>query len=236
MQLAIHSAAPCSIEVKEQMIDWWGPVIMEYYSSSEGAGFTIIDSTTWLEHKGSVGKPLFGVPHILDENGNELPAGEVGTVYFSDLPSQFEYHNEPGKTADAYNAEGWSTCGDVGYLDEDGFLFLTDRKNFTIITGGVNVYPAEIENALINHEKVADVAVFGIPDEEFGESIQAVVQPTDWTDATDETALELLAWLRERLSSIKVPKGLDFHPQLPRLDNGKLYKRHLMEAYKNRDG
>jgi len=235
MQLAIHSAAPCSVEVKEQMIDWWGPVIMEYYSSSEGAGFTIIDSNTWLQHKGSVGKPLFGVPHIVDEEGNELPPGEVGTVYFSDLPSQFAYHNEPGKTADAYNAAGWSTCGDVGYLDEDGFLFLTDRRNFTIITGGVNVYPAEIENALINHDKVADVAVFGVPDDEFGESVQAVVQPVSWADATDETAIELLEWLRQRLSGVKVPRHLDFQQQLPRLDNGKLYKRHLMEAYRNRE-
>jgi len=217
------------------MIDWWGPVIMEYYSSSEGAGFTIIDSNTWLQHKGSVGKPLFGVPHIVDEEGNELPPGEVGTVYFSDLPSQFAYHNEPGKTADAYNAAGWSTCGDVGYLDEDGFLFLTDRRNFTIITGGVNVYPAEIENALINHDKVADVAVFGVPDDEFGESVQAVVQPVSWADATDETAIELLEWLRQRLSGVKVPRHLDFQQQLPRLDNGKLYKRHLMEAYRNRE-
>ena len=122
----------------------------------------------------------------------------------------------------------------MGYLDEEGFLYLTDRKNFTIITGGVNVYPAEIENLLIGHDKVADVAVFGVPDDEFGEVVQAVVQPANWVDATDETAFELLAWLRERLSSIKVPKNLDFNEQLPRMDNGKLYKRHLMEAYRNR--
>ncbi len=236
MQIAIHAAAPCPIEVKEQMIEWWGPVIVEYYSSSEAAGFTVIDSPTWLAHKGSVGKPLFGVPHILDEDGNELATGEIGTVYFSDLQNKFEYHNEPEKTAEAYNDRGWSSCGDVGYLDAEGFLYLTDRKNFTIITGGVNVYPAEIENVLIGHAKVADVAVFGIPDDEFGEVVQAVVQPANWADATDETAFELLEWLRERLSSIKVPKNLDFNEQLPRMDNGKLYKRHLMEAYKNREG
>lgn len=235
MQIAIHAAAPCPIEVKEQMIAWWGPIVVEYYSSSEAAGFTIIDSATWLTHKGSVGKPLFGVPHILDEEGRELPPGEVGTVYFSDLQNKFEYHNEPAKTAEAYNAQGWSTCGDMGYLDEDGFLYLTDRKNFTIISGGVNVYPAEIENLLIGHDKVADVAVFGVPDEEFGERVHAVVQPSNWADATDETAFELLEWLRERLSHIKVPKALEFTEQLPRMDNGKLYKRHLMEAYKNRE-
>ena len=234
MQVAIHAAAPCPIDVKEQMIEWWGPVMVEYYSSSEAAGFTIIDSATWLTHKGSVGKPLFGVPHIVDDAGVELAPGEIGTVYFSDLQNKFEYHDEPGKTAEAYNDKGWSTCGDMGYLDEEGFLYLTDRKNFTIITGGVNVYPAEIENLLIGHDKVADVAVFGVPDDEFGEIVQAVVQPTNWVDATDETAFELLAWLRERLSSIKVPKNLDFNEQLPRMDNGKLYKRHLMEAYRNR--
>ena len=235
MQVAIHAAAPCPIEVKEQMIEWWGPVIVEYYSSSEAVGFTLIDSENWLSHKGSVGKPLFGVPHVLDEDGNELPAGEVGTIYFSDLPNQFEYHNEPEKTAEAYNEHGWSTCGDMGYLDEDGYLYLTDRRNFTIISGGVNVYPAEIENVLIGHDKVADVAVFGVPDDEFGERVHAVIQPANWVDATDDTAFELLEWLRERLSTIKVPRALDFMEELPRMDNGKLYKRHLMEAYKNKE-
>ena len=235
MQVAIHAAAPCPVEVKEKMIDWWGPVIVEYYSSSEAAGFTIIDSPTWLSHKGSIGKPLFGVPHILDDDGNELPAGEVGTVFFSDTPNKFEYHNEPEKTRDAYNAKGWSTCGDMGYLDEEGFLYLTDRKNFMIITGGVNVYPAEIESVLVGHDKVADVAVFGVPNDEFGEEVKAVIQPANWADATDETAFEILEWVRERLSHVKVPRSIDFNEALPRMDNGKLYKRHLMEAYKNRD-
>ncbi len=235
MQVAIHAAAPCPIDVKEQMIDWWGPVVWEYYSSSEAAGFTLIDANSWLTHKGSVGRPLFGVPHVCDDEGRELPAGEVGTIWFSDLRDKFAYHNEPAKTQSAYNEDGWATCGDMGYLDEEGFLYLTDRRNFMIITGGVNVYPAEVENLLIGHPKVADVAVFGVPNQEFGEEVKAVVQPGNWVDATDETALELLEWLRERLSHVKVPKSLDFMEQLPRMDNGKLYKRHLMEAYKNRE-
>ena len=235
MQIAIHAAAPCPIDVKEKMIDWWGPIIVEYYSSSEGAGFTLIDSNDWLAHKGSVGRPLFGVPHILDDDGNELAPGDVGTIWFSEIYNKFEYHNEPEKTSEVYNKEGWTTIGDVGYLDEDGYLYLTDRRNFTIITGGVNVYPAEIESVLIGHERVADVAVFGVPDEEFGEIVQAVVQPAQWADASDDLAAELIAWLKERLSVIKVPKRLDFTEQLPRMDNGKLYKRHLMEAYRNRD-
>jgi len=235
MQIAIHAAAPCPIDVKEKMIDWWGPIIVEYYSSSEGAGFTLIDSNDWLAHKGSVGRPLFGVPHVLDDDGNELAPGDVGTIWFSEIHNKFEYHNEPEKTSEVYNKEGWTTIGDVGYLDEDGYLYLTDRRNFTIITGGVNVYPAEIESVLIGHERVADVAVFGVPDEEFGEIVQAVVQPAQWADASDDLAVELIAWLKERLSVIKVPKRLDFTEQLPRMDNGKLYKRHLMEAYRNRD-
>jgi len=235
MQVVLHAAAPCPIDVKEKMIEWWGPIIIEYYSSSEGAGFTLIDSNDWLLHKGSVGKPLFGVPHVLDEEGRELPAGEVGTIWFSEIHTPFEYHNEPEKTSEVYNKDGWTTIGDVGYLDEYGYLYLTDRRNFTIITGGVNVYPAEIENVLIGHERVADVAVFGVPDDEFGEIVQAVVQPADWSQVSDELAADLIDWLKERLSNLKVPKRLDFIEELPRMDNGKLYKRHLMEAYRNRD-
>lgn len=235
MQVAIHAAAPCPIEVKDAMIEWWGPVIYEYYAASEGIGFTLIGSEDWLSHKGSVGRSLIGTPHVLDDEGRELPAGEIGLVWFENGGNGFEYHKEPGKTSEAYNEQGWATTGDIGYLDEEGFLYLTDRKNFTIISGGVNIYPAEIENLLITHGKVADVAVFGVPHEEFGEAVTAVVQPVDWADATDETAFELLEWMRERLSHIKVPKTLDFHEQLPRLDNGKLYKRHLMEAYRNRE-
>ncbi|PLW83083.1 acyl-CoA synthetase [Kineobactrum sediminis] len=232
MQFAIHAAAPCPIEIKEKMIAWWGEVIVEYYAASEGIGITIIDSANWLTHKGSVGPALSGQVHIVDDDGNELPPGEIGTVYFSGDQTQFKYHNEPGKTAEAFNERGWATTGDVGYVDQDGFLYLTDRKNFMIISGGVNIYPQEIENLLITHEKVADVAVFGIPNEDFGEEVKAVIQPMNWVDATDEVAIEIMEWLRERISHIKLPRSMDFHPQLPRMDNGKLYKRHLADAYK----
>jgi long-chain acyl-CoA synthetase len=234
MRVAIHAAAPCPVEIKEKMIEWWGEVIVEYYGASEGVGFTIIDSANWLTHKGSVGPALLGEIHIVDDDGNELPTGEIGTVYFSGEHARFEYHKEPEKTADAYDERGWATTGDVGYVDEDGFLYLTDRKNFMIISGGVNIYPQEIENMLVSHEKVADVAVFGIPNEEFGEEVKAVVEPMNWADATDETAFEILEWLRERISHIKMPRSLDFHPKLPRTDAGKLYKRHLVDEYKQR--
>ncbi|MCB1700775.1 MAG: acyl-CoA synthetase [Pseudomonadales bacterium] len=232
LQIAIHAAAPCPIEVKEKMIEWWGPVIVEYYAASEGIGVTIIDSASWLTHKGSVGPALVGELHILDDDGNELPQGEIGTIYFGGQQARFKYHNEPEKTAGAYNDKGWATTGDVGYVDKDGFLYLTDRKNFMIISGGVNIYPQEIENLLITHPKIADVAVFGIPHEEFGEQVKAVVQPMNWADATDEVAIEIMEWLREKVSHIKLPRSLDFHPELPRMDNGKLYKRHLVEQYR----
>jgi long-chain acyl-CoA synthetase len=232
MQFAIHAAAPCPVETKEKMIDWWGEVIVEYYGSSEGIGVTIIDSASWLTHKGSVGPALVGVVHILDDDGNEVPTGEIGTVYFSGEAARFEYYNESAKTKEAYNDKGWATTSDVGYVDGDGFLYLTDRKNFMIISGGVNIYPQEIENILITHDKVADVAVFGVPHEEFGEEVKAVVQPVNWGDATDEVAIELMEWLRERLSKIKVPRSVDFNEKLPRMDNGKLYKRHLADEYK----
>jgi fatty-acyl-CoA synthase len=232
MQCAIHAAAPCPVEVKEKMIEWWGPVLVEYYAASEAIGITIIDSDAWLSHKGSVGPAVLGEVHILDDDGRELPSGEIGTVYFSGEQASFRYHGEPEKTAEAYNERGWATTGDVGYLDEDGFLYLTDRKHFTIISGGVNIYPQEIENVLITHDKVADVAVFGVPDEDFGESVTAVVQPMNWADATDEVAIEILEWLRERIAHLKVPKALHFHRELPRMDNGKLYKRHLAEEFR----
>jgi fatty-acyl-CoA synthase len=232
MQFAIHAAAPCPIETKEKMIEWWGPVIVEYYASSEAAGATMVDSQQWLAHKGTVGRAILGEIHIVDDEGRELGPNDIGTVYFSGPQVTFQYHNEPAKTADSYNEQGWATTGDVGYVDEEGYLYLTDRKHFTIISGGVNIYPQEIENLLINHEKVADVAVFGVPHPEYGETVQAVVEPQNWVDATDEVALELLEWLRERLSHVKVPRALDFREKLPRLDNGKLYKRHLVDEYR----
>lgn len=233
MQLAIHAAAPCPVDVKEKMIAWWGEIIMEYYAASEGVGFTLIDSPNWLTHKGSVGQVLLGELHILDDDGNELPQGETGTVYFGGNERRFHYHGEPEKTAEAYNDKGWATTGDVGYVDKDGYLYLTDRKNFTIISGGVNIYPQEVENILAGHDKVADVAVFGIPNDEFGEEVKAVIEPLNWADATDETAIEIMEWLRERISSIKMPRSVDFHPKLPRMDNGKLYKRHLVDEYRS---
>jgi len=232
MQVAIHAAAPCPVEIKEKMIAWWGEIVVEYYAASEGIGFTLIDSANWLTHKGSVGPALLGELHIVDDDGNELPQGETGTVYFGGQPIHFHYHDEPEKTAQAYNEKGWATTGDVGYVDADGYLYLTDRKNFTIISGGVNIYPQEVENILASHEKVADVAVFGVPNDEFGEEVKAVIQPMNWADATDETAIEILEWLRERISKLKMPRSLDFHPKLPRMDNGKLYKRHLVEEYR----
>jgi long-chain acyl-CoA synthetase len=237
MQFAIHAAAPCPVEVKEKMIEWWGPVIVEYYAASEAIGVTIIDSRQWLSHKGSVGPALVGEIHIVDDEGRELPPGEVGTVYFGGEQARFQYHDEPEKTAGAYNERGWATTGDLGYVDAEGYLYLTDRRHFMITSGGVNIYPQEIENLIINHEKVADVAVFGIPHEEFGEEVKAVVEPLNWADATDETAFEIMEWLRERISHIKLPRSLEFHPKLPRMDNGKLYKRHLADRYRQqKDG
>lgn len=232
MQYAIHAAAPCPIEVKEQMIDWWGPVLVEYYAASEAIGMTLIDSDAWLSHKGSVGPAVLGELHIVDDAGHELPPGEIGTVYFSGEQTGFRYHEEAEKTAEAFNERGWATTGDVGYVDEDGFLYLTDRTHFTINRDGVNVYPQAVENALIGHDKVADVAVFGVPDDEFGETVTAVVEPVNWVDATDEVAIELMEWLRERVAHLQVPKALHFREKLPRRDDGKLYKRHLAEEFR----
>ena len=234
-RVAIHAAAPCPVPVKEQMIAWWGPIIHEYYGGTEGNGLCAINSQEWLAHRGSVGRPVLGVAHILDDEGNELPAGESGNVFFSDGP-RFEYHNDPDKTRKAYNDKGWSTLGDIGYLDADGFLHLTDRKAYMIISGGVNIYPQEAENVLVTHPKVADVAVFGIPNEEFGEEVKAVVQPVSMADAGPELEQELLQWCREQLSPIKCPRSIDFQEELPRHPTGKLYKRLLRDRYwGNRD-
>ena len=230
IQAAVHAAAPCPVPIKEQMIEWWGPVIYEYYAGTEGNGFVAIDSHEWLEHKGSVGRALLGEIHIVDEDGTDLPPGEIGTVYFADGP-QFEYHNAPEKTADAYNDKGWSTLGDVGWIDEDGFLYLADRRSHLILSGGVNIYPAEIESELIMHPQVADVAVFGIPHEEFGEEVKAVVQPVDSAGAGPELEAELIAYCRERLAGFKCPRSVDFLEELPRSRTGKLYKRELQDPY-----
>ncbi len=230
LRCAIHAAAPCPIPVKEQMIDWWGPVIYEYYAATEGNGFVQLNSEEWLAHKGSVGKPLTCEIHICDDEGNELPVGESGTIYMSG-GGEFEYYKDEKKTAESRHPKGWTTLGDVGYLDEDGYLYLTDRKHFMIISGGVNVYPQEAENVLITHEKVMDVAVFGVPNEEFGEEVKAVVQPRDMADATPELALELMDYCRSKLSHIKCPRSIDFREELPRHPTGKLYKRLLKDEY-----
>ncbi|MBV1915395.1 MAG: acyl-CoA synthetase [Pseudomonadales bacterium] len=231
-QVAIHAAAPCPVKIKEQMIEWWGTIIHEYYAGSEGNGTTIIDSEDWLLHKGSVGRTAGGAIHICGEDGKELPAGESGTIYF-ESGVVFTYHNDEGKTAGSYHPEHpeWSTLGDVGRVDEDGYLYLTDRKAFMIISGGVNIYPQEVENHLITHPKIADVAVIGVPNEDFGEEVKAVVQPIDMADATEEFAEELIQFCKDHISSVKCPRSVDFDPELPRHPNGKMYKRLVRDRY-----
>jgi acyl-CoA synthetase (AMP-forming)/AMP-acid ligase II len=227
---AIHAAAPCPVPVKEQMINWWGPVLYEYYAGTEGNGFVQLNSEEWLAHKGSVGKPLNCEVHICSDEGAELPAGEPGTIFLGG-GGEFEYFKDTDKTQDSRHLQGWTTLGDVGYLDEDGYLYLTDRKHFMIISGGVNVYPQEAENVLINHAAVIDVAVFGVPNEEFGEEVKAVVQPRDMADATPELAIELMDYCRDQLSHVKCPRSVDFRAELPRHPTGKLYKRLLKDEY-----
>jgi acyl-CoA synthetase (AMP-forming)/AMP-acid ligase II len=227
---AIHAAAPCPIPVKEAMIAWWGPILYEYYSATERPGMTWLAPADWPAHKGSVGRAVLGELHIVGENDEEVPPGEVGTVYFAGGP-KFEYHNDPGATADSRNPRGWTTVGDLGYVDRDGFLYLTDRKGFMIISGGVNIYPQEIENVLASHPKVQDVAVVGVPNEEFGEEVKAVVQATDPTSAGPELANELIAWCRTHLAHYKCPRSIDFEAALPRLPTGKLHKQPLRARY-----
>ena len=230
LQRVVHAAAPCPVDIKKQMIDWWGPIIDEYYASSEGAGASFIRAEEWLAHPGSVGRPLVGVPHILDADGNELPAGEVGEIYYGGGYS-FEYLKDDAKTAASRDPHGWVTVGDLGYLDDDGYLFLTDRRHHMIISGGVNIYPQEAEDLLITHPKVLDAAVFGIPDAEMGQSVKGVVQTVDPKDATEAFGDELLVWLRDRLAHYKCPRSISFEPQLPRTDTGKLYKQELVKKY-----
>lgn len=232
-RVAIHAAAPCPVDVKEQMIDWWGPIIHEYYAGTEGNGSTIITSEEWLQRKGSVGRPTGEVKvYILDEDHNELPAGEVGGVYFSG-GGTFEYLGDEEKTRSTQSVQGYSTLGDIGYLDDDGYLYLTDRKSFMIISGGVNIYPQEAENALITHPGVVDVAVFGVPNPEFGEEVKAVVQLSDMTAAGPGLEAELIEYARSKISHIKCPRSIDFVEELPRHPTGKLYKRLLKDKYWN---
>jgi acyl-CoA synthetase (AMP-forming)/AMP-acid ligase II len=229
LKVAIHAAAPCPIDVKHAMIEWWGPVIYEYYSATEGAGFTTITPQEWLNKPGSVGKAILGEIRVLGDDDSLLPPGQTGRIYFAGGPG-FSYHNDPEKTASVTGEHG-ATFGDIGHVDDDGYLFLTDRAAFMIISGGVNVYPQEAENALTLHPEVADVAVFGVPDAEMGEAVKAVVQPRDMARAGPELEAELIAFVRSRLSHVKCPKSIDFLAELPRHDTGKLYKRLLKDKY-----
>lgn len=233
LKVAIHAAAPCPVEVKHSMIDWWGPILHEYYSSTEGNGVTFIDCENWLKRPGSVGSPALGVLHICDEEGAELPTGEAGLVYFEREELPFAYHNDDEKTRSACHPthSTWTTTGDIGYVDEDGFLYLTDRKAFMIISGGINIYPQEIENSLALHPEVLDVAVIGVPDAEMGESVKAVVQPADSSADHDALAAELTEFLRERIARYKVPRSFDFTDTLPRTPTGKLAKGLLRQKY-----
>ncbi|MBB4632702.1 AMP-binding protein [Sphingosinicella soli] len=231
LKVAIHAAAPCPVEVKRRMIDWWGETIHEYYASTEGTGFCAVGPQEWLKKPGTVGRSLLGEIRILDADDQPLPPGREGRIYFAG-GGGFSYHNDPEKTKDAQHPDHGATFGDIGYVDEDGYLFLTDRAAYMIITGGVNVYPQEAENVLVMHPKVADVAVFGIPHEEMGEEVKAVVQPRDWADAGPALEAELIAFARAQLSHVKCPRSIDFDPALPRHDTGKLYKRLLKDRYR----
>jgi len=230
MQVVVHAAAPCPVEVKQRMLEWWGPIVFEYYAGTENNGFCTITPQEWLQHRGSVGRASQGVLHICDEEGKELGAGETGLVYFSAGP-EFEYHNDPVRTAQTRNAKGWSTLGDIGRLDDEGYLYLVDRRAFMIISGGVNIYPQEAESVLIGHPKVADVAVIGVPSEDLGEEVKAVVQLLDPADAGPEMEAELLTYCRRQLAAFKCPRSIDFDAALPRHPTGKLYKQLVRRRY-----
>jgi long-chain acyl-CoA synthetase len=233
LRVAIHAAAPCPVEVKQKMIDWWGPVLVEYYAGTEGNGMTAIDSGTWLTRPGTVGRAVYGSVRICADDGTELPAGQTGVVYFERDEIPFAYHNDPDKTRAAQHPAhpAWTTLGDIGYLDEDGFLFLTDRKAFMIISGGVNIYPQEIENVLALHPAVYDVAVIGLPDPEMGESVAAFIQPA--ADAVPGPGLEqeIIAYVKSKIASFKAPRTIRFVDELPRSEAGKLMKSQLKAMY-----
>ncbi len=231
LEIAIHAAAPCPAMVKDEIIKWWGPIIHEYYGATEGLGFTSCNSEEWLAHRGTVGRVLLGELHILDENMQECPVGTPGTVWFK-TATPFEYFNDPAKTGEARSPDGsMSTVGDVGYVNADGYLHLTDRATFMIISGGVNIYPQECENLLITHPKIADAAVFGVPNPDLGEEVKAVVQPMPGVLPGPALAEELIAFCGQSLSRQKVPRSVDFEKELPRLPTGKLYKRLLRDRY-----
>ncbi|WP_156670066.1 AMP-binding protein, partial [Mycobacterium sp. E3305] len=232
LRMLMHSAAPCPIDVKRAMIEWLGPIVYEFYGSTEAHGLTFIDSEQWLTHPGSVGRSVLGVLHICGDDGTELPVGAVGTVYFERDHLPFEYHDDPDKTAAARHPEHpfWTTVGDLGYLDPDGFLYLTDRKSFMIISGGVNIYPQEVENALALHPAVLDVAVIGVPHPEMGEEVKALVQLAPGVSGTDALAQDLIDYVRDRIAHYKAPRSVDFVDDLPRTPTGKLAKTRLRQA------
>ena len=229
LTMAVHAAAPCPVWAKEQMLQWWGPTIWEYLGASEG-GYVGIGPHEWLDHKGSVGRPEAMPVHVLDDDGNELGPGEIGGVYFEGGP-RTRYHNDETKTDAAYSPQGWRTVGDVGYLDADGYLYLTDRKANVINSGGVKIYPQAVEDVLSGHPAVFDVAVIGVPNEEFGEEVKAVVQPAGGATPGPELATELIAYCREHLGHYQCPTTVDFDAELPRLPSGKLLKRLIKDRY-----
>jgi acyl-CoA synthetase (AMP-forming)/AMP-acid ligase II len=232
LKTVIHAAAPCPVPVKQAMIDWLGPIIEEFYAGSEGNGHVTISSAEWLERPGSVGRAVVGQIHICDDAGHELPTRATGTIYFGG-GNPVHYHNDAAKSASAQNPlhPEWTTMGDVGWVDEAGYLYLSDRKDFMIISGGVNIYPQEVENLLITHPAVGDAAVFGVPHPAFGEAVKAVIQPAHWDQAGDGLATELIDWCRERLADVKCPRSIDFERELPRAETGKLYKKELKARY-----
>ena len=232
LKTVIHAAAPCPVPVKHAMIEWLGPIIEEFYAGSEGNGHVMISSTEWLARPGSVGRAVVGQLHICDDDGNELPVGETGTIYFGG-GKPINYHNDPAKSASACNPKhsNWTTMGDVGHVDSEGYLFLSDRKDFMIISGGVNIYPQEVENLLITHPAIADAAVFGVPNPAFGEEVKAVIQLKNPDDASDALATELIAYCNARLADVKCPRSIDFERELPRAETGKLYKKELKARY-----
>jgi long-chain acyl-CoA synthetase len=233
MRVAIHAAAPCPVDVKRAMMQWWGPILHEYYSSTELNGMTMIGPEEWLQKPGSVGRAVLGVLHICDDHGRELPPGEVGTIYFERDVLPFQYHNDPDKTRAAQHPEHptWTAVGDLGYVGEDGYLFLTDRKAFMIISGGVNIYPQEIEDVLTMHPAVADVAVIGVPDQEMGEQVKAVVQLAYETEGSPDVEQELIEYVKARIARFKAPRSVDFVDELPRTPTGKLVKGELRKRY-----